>query len=182
MMKQGELDGLCGIYALTAYLRDIRDRYGLVFPGSKHTRADDAFWVLLDAAQRLQMFNVDYFLNGYSSHHLVKIWNEIADCLSIERVAFNLTKIAQLNNHRSLYDVAKIVVEDQSETALFILLDDHWHLARAMKGGSFEVDDASPSSASGRSITKRRFGEEVSGGFVILPKESSLLVAKKELK
>ena len=77
--KQGELDGLCGIYALTNFLRDYKIGSRYFSTGPRRDRSGDAFWLLLDTAYRLRMLTPDYLIEGYAPHHLVKIWNTLAD-------------------------------------------------------------------------------------------------------
>jgi hypothetical protein len=100
----------------------------------------------------------------------------------VQRVAYTLTKIAQLGRHGSFYEVSKIVVQDDNTaTALFVLLDGHWFISTSVtESGSFELKDSSPEKRGPVTISRRRFEQDVRDGFVILPARSSILQSAKQ--
>ena len=171
--KQGFLDGLCGIYALTNFMRDWRVAGELFLSGTPGERSDTAFWMLLDAADRLRMLNPDYILTGYASHHLAKIWNTLADEADLQCHAVLLSKLKRLGRNLTNIKVAECIYEENKAQALILLHNDHWYLSTGIDHGKLSVAD---------SISRIEDRETLSAGVVNKPEVEGLAILQERSK
>jgi hypothetical protein len=184
---QGNLDGLCGLYAIVHFLRDLRDAedrfiFGTYDDGSKpqapdpEDRSRDAFWYVLDAAHRLQMLSPDYFLVGLPAGHLVRIFNELRRDLGLGFYAVHFSDLAKLGKNHTFRTIAECVLTDGRPNAVIVGWDDHYFLAREFSGRSLVVEDSAPQEFRRSSLSTIVIDEvRLSYSFALI-KESSCLI------
>jgi hypothetical protein len=186
---QGSLDNLCGLYALVHFLRDLRDvEFKYMFgsydneetPGPKE-RSEDAFWHVLDAAQRLSMLNPDYLTRGYTAGHLVRIFNLLRDDLALDYEAVLFAELAKLGKKHSFNTVTKCVLEEARANAVVVQSNGHFFLARGFQGQSLVVDDSSGDSSRKENLTPSELANvRLSYCLAIVERSSMILKSLKE--
>lgn len=178
--RQGQLDGLCGIYALTNFLRDLRVGNRFYSSGHRSRRSDDAFWMMLDAAFRLNMLTPDNLIRGLAAHQLAKIWNTLAEEADLRVEAVLLSRLKRLGRGVSVSLIAECVLEENTPNALVILHHEHWLLSssRTENGNVNVVDSASANPR--KRLSKLELDDSEVDGFALLSDASKILACVRD--
>ena len=178
--RQGQLDGLCGIYALTNFLRDLRIGNRFFSSGHRGKRSDDAFWMLLDAAYRLNMLTPDNLIEGLAAHQLAKIWNTLALEADLQVEAVLFSRLKRLGRGVTVSLIAECVHEENGPNALVILHREHWLLS-ASRGESGYVNVLDSAAANPRKrLSRAELDDSSIDGFALLGDLSKILVCIRE--
>lgn len=135
--KQGTVDGLCGIYSLLNFLRTQE-----CFEEAGKTRAQNAFWYLLEAMEAegtLTPFRMFYGLNTF---HLERIFNRICTDFRLGHKAMRLEEVGALLAIDTTPGTIKHVVAGGGAVVCGYGNESHWLLIDDRQEGSFMVRDS----------------------------------------
>ena len=139
--KQGNIDGLCGLYCLVNAI----DEDELVCGQRDDDRARDALRYILEATKRLGLLTSYRVLFGYHWHELIEIFNHFSSRTHYSFKAVPLTDVSEEHPSLSGRRLIKNILQMQGQAILSVDSDRHWVLAVGEHpDGGISVEDPSP--------------------------------------
>lgn len=160
--RQGSVDGLCGLYSLLNFLEAdpfFADEIGR--RSSRKSRSYNAFWYILDCAERNGLLTATYLYDGYCDHHLLHLFSKLTDELDLpyhcRRLAPALRDFKEHEGRQSdgqLTDFARWLFSAKGKAGLICMAtQDHWTLVSGLRGAKLIVADSSDGSRTQKLMT-----------------------------
>jgi len=148
--KQGDPDGLCGIYCLINHMRDWgleeEDKNGEI----KKTNGQEALRYLLQAASTLGFLDSRRLVDGFEDFEIIQIFNRVAEWRRLDVRAVHLEEVGRKIGSDDLLETCKWVFDQgQGEVVLCENGGGHWVLAIASERSGFKVLDSDRASSDG---------------------------------
>lgn len=163
-IRQGDADGLCGIYAILNFLN--------LQKGWKFSDNPNALQFVLDVAYDHGWLTPRHIVGGYEAYHLKQILNTLFENYSMQFQAFNIVEIDREKSESSFVILKRILAEKGA--IIGGPTGNHWVLLIKSKDGDIIVN------SDARDPTVRKFDGrssqiDISSGVVILPITRNLL-------
>jgi hypothetical protein len=166
--KQGDPDGLCGIYCLINFMRDWK------FERDLSDNHRESFRYLLRSAERLKLLTADRLHDGFEWHELCEIFNLTTKSLHEPYQSIPIVALQRRFPRWTNRDLLCAVFEDSGEAVVSVDRHKHWVLAfRFISSDTLSVFDSNASSRR-KSIEIRELARPFNG-LALLPAGSTLL-------
>ncbi|MBM7406660.1 MULTISPECIES: hypothetical protein [Sphingomonas] len=165
-LRQGQVDGLCGIYSILNFFRS-RDEFKIA------VHEADEFWVILDVAERLGLLRADFVVQGYGDYQLAEIVGGVCDRLQLPFEAVRLGRVGGRDlQPATVFDY----VLERGGAAIIQYGDRHWALLHDRRDGKYALDDSNPAAKKAPELTVEQANKlNADLGIAIIPTPSNML-------
>lgn len=137
--KQGNVDGLCGLYALVNFISN-----KVQLADDDYTTGREAFRYLVESAEALGHLTAHRMHDGFEWPLLKEIFNHWAERYEQPYQAYSLSRVTSLERNPSSNSVIQTIVNADGGVVLSVKRGRHWVLVMTGRrdDGRFEVIDA----------------------------------------